>query len=165
MNDRFFRRELPESTTAVYFVVSKKHGVIYIGQTKNLVKRWYLHDQTDDALKLGDCRLHWLVVPVSELLTTERAMKKIHKPPQSERRKYEWHEGPTQLDHDLGRFDTTLNFRRCGIERDLYESNDDELAVIREIMAIFNRLDDPRQKQRIARYVLDRVTTELDNIS
>jgi hypothetical protein len=90
---------LPDRTTAVYFLVSRSRGMLYIGRATNLRNRWGqnpyhpdehgkwggsdypAHDQKRPSIELGDVVLHWWVVPRELLAFLESMLLQIHRPP------------------------------------------------------------------------------------
>jgi|SRR5271157_2409153 len=104
INHPRFACALPTRTTAVYFLRSNKHGLLYVGKASDLRNRWLggWHQYLSDALTLGDVTLHWLVVSRDALSATEKALILEHRAPWNQETKRP-EGGLTQLDIDLGR--------------------------------------------------------------
>jgi hypothetical protein len=67
-----FAGSLPTHLTAVYFLCSRKHGLLYVSKAADLRGRWWnYHQCKEDALTLGDCTLRWLEVSRGELASIE----------------------------------------------------------------------------------------------
>ncbi len=82
---------LPDATTAVYFLVSRSQGLVYIGRATNLRSRWAplpfdlmndfpAHHKRRPAIMLGDVTLHWWTVPRESLALIESMLLQIHRP-------------------------------------------------------------------------------------
>jgi excinuclease UvrABC nuclease subunit len=101
---QLFAGALPSRTTAIYFLRSDKHGLLYIGRASDLCKRWtggISHHCLENCLKLGDVTLHWMIVSRDMLAATEKSLILEHRPPwnqETKRPKGPW----TQLEIDCG---------------------------------------------------------------
>lgn len=67
------RKELPECK-AVYFAVSAKGEILYIGMTKNLRVRWLGHERASECLdECKDIKIAWLEKPWRGFIRFEKA--------------------------------------------------------------------------------------------
>ena len=84
--------------SAVYFLWSKREGLLYIGKATNVRNRWRLrtrydrsagreaiwwemcHSRLRDAVELGDVRLHWWDMPRQYITAVESLLLQIHRP-------------------------------------------------------------------------------------
>jgi GIY-YIG catalytic domain len=88
-----FGRNLPVSTSAIYYLVHAHKGILYIGKAKSLNARWVYgnpgwggdfvqqHHRLSDALKLKNVWLYWWEVPKELLTILESLLIQWHRPP------------------------------------------------------------------------------------
>ena len=81
---------LPFATSAIYFIRSDSKGLLYIGGATDVRQRWRyspmafqpsVHHRVEDAVALGDCKLHWMAVPKQYLGLFECLFINHYKPP------------------------------------------------------------------------------------
>lgn len=84
--------DLPVRTSAIYFLVSRSQGLLYIGRATNLRSRWDnlpvdlmndfpAHAKRRPAIELGDVTLHWWGMPRECLAIVESILLQVNKPP------------------------------------------------------------------------------------
>lgn len=75
-------RQLP-NCPAIYFVVDSKNIIQYIGQAKDLEKRWRNHHrkfQLDQINEKYPIRLYWIILNLDDLKTAEKHFIEKYKP-------------------------------------------------------------------------------------
>lgn len=75
------KKSLLPAIPCVYFAIDSQGIVQYIGQTKNLKKRWELHHKGIDLALLGGVKISYLCVELSLLEKLESAFIHLFKPP------------------------------------------------------------------------------------
>jgi excinuclease UvrABC nuclease subunit len=90
-----FVQRLPD-LPAVYFLLSDKNGLLYVGKANNVRKRWApaywihptgktecirRHDKLEESIALGDVTLHWWSVSRPMLAMAESLLIQIYAPP------------------------------------------------------------------------------------
>jgi hypothetical protein len=93
-----FIESLPK-IPAIYFLVSQKKGLVYIGKAHNLRAHWWpkepldhnywpdlCHHRLKQAINQGDVTLHWMEVPPDQLGVLECLLIQIHQPAWNSRR-------------------------------------------------------------------------------
>jgi len=72
-----FHRKLPQ-VPGVYFIVHEGN-IIYVGKARSLQKRWGDHKKKEQAIELGQVRLHYLEIQRPEVF--ENLLIEAHDPP------------------------------------------------------------------------------------